>query len=324
MKTNLNLFEYSLQNPEPLIDDAYVKSEDIIITANGKKINKLMNSNIELLENISAYRVSQKSKNKKVLAKIIDNIRICLNTTGINHSEFSSFWSVTDVSYSTYKKLSKDEQLQFLEIVVKKYLEFRHPMYLGYGYTHTTLQVSKDAKAHKQSGPLGIKKVGIILNKHGFKALKDLDLKSFSSQPLIYINTDKTGKKLFKEIIKKYNFNFKWGKKSDGKMPDVLFKFKKDIFIVEHKHMKEGGGGQNKQVNEVIQFINYSERSPYFKVHYVTFMDGLYFNFFNNKNFRKKSKIPTQVSNIKSALKNNPDNYFVNTAGFKELLNKIK
>jgi len=324
MINNLSLFEYSLEKLEPLIDEAYVKSKDIIIAANGKKANKLMISNMELLNNISAYKVAKKSNNSEMLSKIIDNIRVCLNTTGINHSEFSSFWSVTDVSYSTYKKLLINEQTQFLKAVLEKYLEDRHSMYLGYGYTPTTLQVSKDAKAHKQSGPLGIKKVGTILNKYGFKPLDNLDLESFSLQSLIYINTDKTGKRLFKELLKKYSLNFKWGKKSDGKMPDVLFKYKKDLFIIEHKHMKEGGGGQNKQINEVIQFINHSENNPSMKVHYVTFIDGLYFNYFGSKNFRKKTKIPTQISNIKSALKNNPNNYFVNTAGFVKLLSEIK
>jgi hypothetical protein len=227
------------------------------------------------------------------------------------------------VSYSSYKKLSENEQIHFLEEVIKNYIEHRHDMYLGYGYTPVTLQVSKDAKAHKQSGPLGIKKVGSILRMSGFRPLKELDLKNFFSQNLVYIDTDKTGKKLFKEIIKNNNLSFKWGKKSDNKMPDVLFKYKKDLFIIEHKHMKEGGGGQNKQVNEVIQFINYSENHSKMKIHYVTFMDGRYFNLFNDKNFREKSKIPTQVNNIKNALKNNPSNYFVNTAGFKELLKNL-
>ncbi|MFA6585920.1 MAG: hypothetical protein WCS86_02040 [Candidatus Paceibacterota bacterium] len=321
---NLKLFKYSLQKPEPLIDDAYIKSADIIISPNGKKPNKLMINNIELLENISAYKVSKKSGNTKVLNEIISNIRKCLATSNINYSEFSSFWSVADVSYSTYKKLSEVEQSKFLKYVVEKYLEDRHGMYLEYGYTPTTLQVSKDAKAHKQSGPLGIRKVGIILNTYGFKALKKLDIESFLSQNLIYINTDKTGKKLFKEIIKKCNLNFKWEKKTDGKMPDVLFKKKKDLFIVEHKHMKEGGGGQNKQINEVIDFINYSEKTSFVKVHYVTFLDGQYFNYFADPNFKEKSKIPTQVTNIKNALQKNPDNYFVNTDGFKKLLSELK
>lgn len=321
---NIKLFEYSLKQPEPLIDEAYIKSADIIISSKWKKPNKLMTNNINLLENISAYKVSKKSGNTKALSEIIGNIRKCLVTTNINYSEFSSFWSIADVSYSTYKKLSEIKQLKFLKYVVEKYLEDRHEMYLGYGYTSTTLQVSKDAKAHKQSGPLGIRKVGVILNEYGFKPLEKLDIENFLSQSLIYINTDKTGKKLFKEIIKKYDLNFQWEKKTDGKMPDILFKKKNDLFIIEHKHMKEGGGGQNKQINEIIDFINYSEKISSTKIHYVTFLDGQYFNYFSNLNFKAKSKIPTQVVNIRNSLQNNPDNYFVNTAGFKKLLPELK
>ncbi|OGE80568.1 MAG: hypothetical protein A2660_00190 [Candidatus Doudnabacteria bacterium RIFCSPHIGHO2_01_FULL_45_18] len=320
--TNLELFEYSLKNPEPLIDEAYVKSENIILAKYGKKPNKLMVTNIELLENIVAYKVALKSGNSKALREAIDNIRVCLKTTGINYSEFPSFWAVTDVSHSSYKKLSESEQIEFLENVLKKYIKHRHPIYSGYGYTHSTLQVGKDAKAHKQSGVLGIKKVCSILNKKRFHALGDLSLKNLKAKNLVYISTDKTGKKLFKEIIKQYSISFMWGKKSDDKMPDILFKIKNHFFIVEHKHMKEGGGGQNKQINEVIKFISYSEPRSSKRIHYITFLDGLYFNLLN-RTFKKKSKVPTQVANIKKALRQNENNYFVNTAGFKELLEQV-
>jgi len=104
-------------------------------------------------------------------------------------------------------------------------------------------------------------------------------------------------------------------------MPDFLIKHKKDIFILEHKHMKEGGGGQDKQANEVISFIGFSEGSP--NIHYISFLDGIYFNLFANKKYLKKGKILNQLKNIKQNLKRNKQNYFVNTAGFKKLFKEL-
>ncbi len=103
-------------------------------------------------------------------------------------------------------------------------------------------------------------------------------------------------------------------------MPDFLIRHKDDIYIVEHKHMKESGGGQDKQINEIISFVGHSENNK--KIHYVSFLDGIYFNLFANKTLNK-GKILDQLNNVKHNLKNNKQNYFVNTAGFKKLLKKM-
>lgn len=105
-------------------------------------------------------------------------------------------------------------------------------------------------------------------------------------------------------------------------MADVLFKNKKDLYIIEHKHMKEGGGGQNKQITEIINFISERE-SDKLKIHYVTFLDGIYFNLFIKSYNNVKTKIPKQIEHLEKSLQNNPNNYFVNTAGFIRLLKSI-
>ena len=75
-----------------------------------------------------------------------------MQNKGLNFSEFSSFWAVVDVSHNPYLSLSEEEQLEFLDSVIKNYIEMRHGTYLNHGYTATTLQVGKDAKAHKSNG----------------------------------------------------------------------------------------------------------------------------------------------------------------------------
>ena len=84
--------------------------------------------------------------------------------------------------------------------------------------------------------------------------------------------------------------------------------------------MKEGGGGQDKQINEIISFIILTVTNK--KIHYISFLDGIYFNLFANKTLNKE-KILNQLNNIKHNLKNNKQNYFLNTVGFKKLLEEI-
>ncbi len=131
--------------------------------------------------------------------------------------------------------------MKIIKNIIEKYIELRHNLYLSYGYTPTTLQVGKDAKAHKESGNLGIYKVSKILDETGYKKANGETLENFISQgDKKYIEADKKGKLLFINLLNSYKIKFSWSKKKEQKMPDFLVRFKKDIFIVEHKHMKEG------------------------------------------------------------------------------------
>lgn len=322
MINNIKLFEFSLNNPEQIIDEFYLKSGNLIISKDPKNPTELMKKNLDLLESITAYNFAKKNKNKAMLKKSIKTILKIVKNKNINYSEFVSFWPVVDISYSLFNKMNDEEQEEIIKNIVEKYIELRHGLYSIYGYTPTTLQVGKDAKAHKESGSLGIYKVSQILDKNGYKkangeTLEDFILKGSKK----YIEADKKGKKLFKNSLIGYKIRFSWSKDKEQKMPDFLIKCKDKIFIVEHKHMKEGGGGQDKQINEVISFIGFSENNK--KVHYVSFLDGIYFNLFANRRYLKKGKILNQLNNIKQNLKKNQQNYFINTAGFKELLKSL-
>jgi len=149
--------------------------------------------------------------------------------------------------------------------------------------------------------------------------MTDLTLETFRNSDRALLFTDKTGKKLFREILRAFQISFDWSTEHQGKMPDVLFKNGDDLFIVEHKHMKEGGGGQDKQATEVIDFIRHSEANPVARVHYVTFLDGHYFNLLASAT-GNAGKLALQLNTIRNHLAGNNDNYFVNTAGFHELL----
>lgn len=323
MKTinNINLFNFSLKNPEPVIDEFYLQDTDLLISENPHNLTPLMQQNLDLIESISAYNFALKNKNKLTKKQAIEKISLILENKNINYSEFVSFWSVVDISYSVFNQLKKDKQLEILKDIIEKYIKFRHNLYLKYGYNPVTLQVSKDAKTHKQGGNLGINKVSKILDQSGFKKANSETIEDFTKGDKKYIETDKKGKKLFKILLKHYQIKFDWSGKKSEKMPDFLIRHKRDIFILEHKHKKEGGGGQNDQVNEIISLISFKEKNK--KIHFIAFLDGVYFNSFT-RNDLKAGKILTQINNIKRNLKINKGNYFVNTAGFQELLKKLQ
>src|SRR3989338_4116994 len=171
MKTinNVKLFELSLSNPEPIIDEFYLQDTTLLISENPNVPTALMQQNLDLVESLSAYSFALKSKNRATKKQVIEKISLILKNENINYSEFVSFWSVVDISHSVFKQLKKDKQLEILKDIIEKYIKFRHNLYLRYGYNPITLQASKDAKTHKQGGNLGINKVSKILDQFGFK-----------------------------------------------------------------------------------------------------------------------------------------------------------
>lgn len=101
-------------------------------------------------------------------------------------------------------------------------------------------------------------------------------------------------------------------------MPDAFIKYNNTFIIVEHKKMKSTGGGQDKQITEIIDFIKFGERG----VHYVFYLDGILFNKLINP--PRRQKIYRSKLDILSYLENNPYNYFVNEYGFNKLIDNIK
>ena len=106
------------------------------------------------------------------------------------------------------------------------------------------------------------------------------------------------------------------------KEPDIVLKINDKSFIIEAKHIKESGGAQDKQIVELIEFIRYSEELE--NVHYVSFMDGVYFNNFSWAKEGDETKVNKQKKAIEEHLTNNPKNFFVNTSGLLSLFEDLK
>ena len=100
-------------------------------------------------------------------------------------------------------------------------------------------------------------------------------------------------------------------------MPDFVLKCDDEYYIGEAKMMKGSGGGQDKQLVEIINFIRYQELNS--KVHYVVYFDGEYANMLLSSG-RRSPKVDRQYQDIIKCLTENPSNFFVNPDGFLALL----
>ncbi len=112
---------------------------------------------------------------------------------------------------------------------------------------------------------------------------------------------------------------FKYSGEHPEPIIDPYYNINGDYYVVEMKSMKGSGGGQDKQLTEVINFIRYAESNVH--IHYVTYLDGEYSNLLHSGT--TQPKIRCQHDDILSCLKRHPGNYFLNTAGFEEFVREL-
>ena len=122
---------------------------------------------------------------------------------------------------------------------------------------------------------------------------------------------------MFNRFLKENNIIFEFRKTRDNKNPDMLLKINDEYFIVEHKLTNGGGGSQNAEINEIIQFINYGEENKHW--HYISCLQGNFFKKINAEN--QEPKAASQYKNIVNALNSYPQNYFINGKGFEKFIN---
>lgn len=319
MKTNLDFLEYSKNKPEDIFDPFY-KTNEVVIPTTKAEHNTLVDNNEKLIKLITAFDVLEeryKSCSNNITDKIVsDIINILDNTKDINYSPFAQFFMVYNFNFSLYKdQTSKDKKITVYEML-KRYCKERHNMYLSHGYSNSTLQVMCDNYAHKRKSKAGIKKVEKILSAHITKHLKNKF--NLISEDDYYFLPDKGDKDIFEHMLKTLNIKMESRKIEQGKLPDIVFKHNGHYYICELKTMKEGGGGQNKQVVEFAYFIRFSEDNK--NIHYITFLDSNYANILFTDN---SPKVSSQREDVLKALKNNPQNYFLNTKGLIEFIKEI-
>lgn len=311
LEENLFYWKTSLENLEPIIDDFYIFDELII------KDQNLLQKADKLRELIITYcvLVEKQQENTDVAEEIFKDIfHILSSVKNIQYHEFVAFWKVLDISYSVFNKIKKQNII--LKEILKKYCQKRRNNYDNLGYSNVTIQALYDVGASRKKGNAGNIKIENLIQKFLKGATLINNISSFDTYPVAYFFADRGGSSLFNKFRQKFNLTYKFEEAHQGKICDVVLKVNDHFFLIEAKHMKEGGGAQDKQVAEVIEFIKFSEEDKHY--HYVTFMDGVYFNKFSKK--VNSQKILRQKNDIENNLKDNECNFFVNTFGLSTLL----
>lgn len=313
--TNVELFLFSCKHPEPMFDPYYNKKTPLIIPKTASESNLLVEKNGRLIELISAFNVLQGqgvSRSDQHVVEIVREIVAILdNTDGINFSSFAQFFMVYSSSHDTYCKYDYEDRQTFVYEMLTRFCRERHPIYMSHGYSNTSLQIVADNYSHKRNSKTSIIKAEACLGEYGFAKVTDM----ISAKGNCYLLPDKGGKKAFRAFTSHYGIEMLSAKTEQEKLPDMVLKIKDDFYIAELKNMKGSGGGQDKQITEVVNFIRYAEANK--SIHYLTFLDGDYFNILTTS---KQPKIKRQYDDILECLNKNPGNYFVNTAGFSQFL----
>lgn len=318
--TNIELFEYSHDHPELLLDPYYSKNV-MVIPQNADETNTLTRNNDKLIGIINDFSLLSPDcqndlNNDNVLRMLTDVLYILDNTKNINYSPFVQYFMVHNFTYSLYQQLTYDEKIQFIHEMIIAYCKDRHSIYLSHGYSNAMLQVMCDNYSHKRNSKSAIDKVVNILESYSMTRI--VHIADIETKDNYFFLPDKGQRYLFEHLIKVLNLRLEYRRIEQDKLPDIVFKRNGHYYICELKSMKECGGGQNKQLVEVAYFIKFSEDKDF--VHYLIFMDGNYANII----FTSTSpKVSSQRKDILNALENNPLNYFLNTSGMINFLSEI-
>ena len=220
-----------------------------------------------------------------------------------------------DVSFSMYRRLSMKERIRFLDIMLRSFIDKRYNIYNEHGYSASTIQVRKDFEKHKSQENFANEKFRNLLEHFDYR---DAPVET-GSKTFCFID-DAAGRNSLEQLqLNGATWYAKCSNSHQGKHADVIFRIAVNYYICEAKHLKEAGGGQDKQITELISFINNREHQHGRKnVFYVSFLDGVYFNKFASA---RRGKIYEQKTQIKNILADEGLNYFVSTYGLSCLLN---
>lgn len=312
MLNNVDLFNECLKHPVKNIDlVARETLNKVILPFDDTVPTELLKRHSKLLELITSYDNYRRNNDTTYMVEIILKIDDCLKFEGMNYCPFSQYFMVHDVTYDMYlNKLNIEEK----EYILDCYLEDRHQLYLNRNYSDIVFQVLTDSYSHKRKGAMGVVKLRKICSEFNIPKINDISQIKYD---LYYILPDAGDAELFNKIIDIEHIKFEFKTTHQGKMPDALIKIGNNFLIVEHKILKESGGGQDKQMTEIIDFIGWRERGVY----YISFMAGIYFNELINP--RETIKLYKDKQNIYSNLSNCPSNYFVNEFGFNKIISYI-
>ena len=300
MKDNQHYFKISQQNPEKLLDKFYVfdnKHPDLKkYISNTKEIKNIL---------ITIRTLQDKKENIKIIDKYFYELQkvLCNNS---NCSEFICFVNACDNILDSVKN-----DVDLLKKITEKYFKKR---ILNEIVPEEWIQAILDSNSSRKKGKCGEIKLLSILQKFGFNEVKTWN-DFFTKEKCVAQFS-----KIFSLKNTRDELGVKIKTKKQNKDLDLIIKINKRIFILEAKHLNTSGGGQDKQIAELIEIINLKEKKE--NIFYISFLDGNYSNILLD-NKKCGDKLKTQRKEIKKYLKNNVRNYWLNTKGFENLFSNL-
>lgn len=296
IQNNLCYFELSQRNPEKAWDSFYVFEEKhprlSEYIANTKKIKNIL---------ITIKTLQDRSENKKIIAKYFLELSKTLGEFS-NCSEFACFINACDSLLEFAKR-----DIFLLEKITQSYFQNRN---LNEAVPEEWVQAIIDSNSSRKKGERGERKLLNILGELGFQEVENWETFSNKNRCVAKFS------KIFSVKSVRENLGIRMDAKNQNKQLDLIIRAKKKIFLCEAKHLNTSGGGQNKQISELIKIVGLKEKNK--NICYLVFLDGSYSNIFLSEK-RGGKKLETQRKDTKRYLTRNPNSFWVNTAGFRAL-----
>ncbi len=300
IQNNLHYFKVSQNNPEDSLDDFYIFDKKNLsleeYTTNIKEIKNFL---------ITIKTLKGKKEKSAVIKKYFLNLQSLLNKFS-NCSEFVCFVNACDNTLDAVK-----DDIKLLERITDRYFQNR---VLNEIVPEEWVQAILDTNASRKKGKCGEIKLKAILKENGFDEVKKWD--DFFSRAKCVVSFSKAFN--LKKVRKNLNVRIKT--KKQNKTLDLIIKCGDKIFLLEAKHLNTSGGGQDKQISELIEILSLKESSQ--KIYYISFLDGNYSNNILSEQVCNE-KLQIQREEIQKYLKQNSNSFWLNTAGFKDLFKDI-
>ncbi len=300
IQNNLYYFKISQENLEKSLDDFY------IFDKKHPEINQYIQNTKEIKNILITIKTLERKKEKlQVINKYYNELQKTFSKFS-NCSEFICFVNACDNTLDAVKK-----DLSLIKKITQRYFSKR---LLNEIVPEEWVQAVLDSNSSRKKGKCGELKLISILSKLGFTEVKEW--KDF------YKNKRCVAKfsKIFSIKNIRRNLNIKIKTKKQNKSLDLIIKFNDKIFLLEAKHLNTSGGGQDKQISELIEIISLKEKNN--NISYISFLDGSYSNILI-MDTKAGDKLKTQRKEIKRYLRNNPNSYWLNTTGFKTLFSDL-
>lgn len=299
MFKNTEYFKISQKNPEPHLDKSYFVIEKF------PKLAKYVSGIKEIKEIlITIKKLREAGEKEEIQEKYFRKLFDIFNNNFSNCSELGCFVNACD----TTRDLIQKDIDSFKEIT----LLFIKNRELNNKVPENWVQAIVDSNSSRKKGELGERKLISILKRYKYEEVDSWDKFNKKNKCVARFS-----KEVFSTESIRKKLKIKIATKKQDKRLDLLIKNNKKIFLLEAKHLNVGGGEQDKQISELIEILSLKKERE--NIFYIAFLDGTYSNVLLREISKRAKKRLEQRTDIEKYLKNNKQNYWINTAGFKKL-----